>query len=252
MQKTFQVFLGFLFAATFAATVNLQGNLTDVEPTAFQRLAMWDRMSSTGWGYNAYYAENSTCTSIRDVCWKAFQERRTNATAWENMRECSSCSDWTDSTGYNSVMNYMASKYTREHTLFLQWLGATLSISAMALLFGAILQLLPLRALCIVILCMRLVILLTAFAIVSAFYTVKQSLFINHAFASEYKEGTKPGVAAVLAIVWILSIVLIICSLVWDPQLHSVPPQMVQRAASDKPVLPQHNTALPIEASRNT
>ena len=152
--------------------------------------------------------------------------------------------------GYNSVINYMDSNYTREHTLFLQWLGATLSISAMALLFGAILQLLPLRALCIVILFMRLVILLTAFAIVSAFYTVKQSLFINYTFAPEYREGTKPGVAAVLAIVWILSILLIICNLVWDPQLHSAPPQVVQRAASDKPVLPQHNTALPIEAGR--
>ena len=53
----------------------------------------------------------------------------------------------------------------------------------MALLIGAILTLLPLRPLSAVIVCMRLVVLLTAFAILSAFHTVKQSLYINYALS---------------------------------------------------------------------
>ncbi len=189
MHKTFQTFLGFFFAATFAATVALQGNLTDVDPTSYWNLTYWEKISRTGYGYLAFYSQNDTCTSIRDPCWQAFQSRKTNATVWESRQDCSSCSQWTDGHNYSSIKNYLSAPYTRQHTLFLQWLGATLSLSAMALLIGAILNLLPLRPLFAVIVCMRLVVLLTAFGILSAFHTVKQSLYINYAQDQHYRDG---------------------------------------------------------------
>ena len=55
MHKAFQTFLGFLFAATFAATVALQGNLTDVDPTSYWNMTYWEKASRTGYGYLAFY-----------------------------------------------------------------------------------------------------------------------------------------------------------------------------------------------------
>ena len=223
--KAFQTFLGFLFAATFAATVALQGNLTDVDPTSYWNLTYWEKASRTEYGYLAFYSQDGTCTSIRDACWQAFQSRRTNAMGWDSRQDCSSCSQWTDSHDYSSLKNFLSAPYTKQHTHFLQWLGATLSLSAMALLIGAILNLLPLRPLFAVIICMRLVVLLTAFAILSAFHTVKQSLYINYAHDQQYRDETRPGVTAVFLFVWTLAIILILCSLAWDPVLHARPSQ---------------------------
>ena len=225
MHKAFQTFLGFLFAATFAATVALQGNLTDVDPTSYWNMTYWEKASRTGYGYLAFYSQDVTCTAIKDPCWQAFQMRKTNRTAWESRQDCSSCSQWTDSRNLSSIKNFLSAPYTRQHTLFLQWLGATLSLSAMALLIGAILNLLPLRPLSAVIVCMRLVVLLTAFAILSAFHTVKQSLYINYAQDQHFRNETKPGVTAVFLFVWSLAIVQIHCSLVWHPVLDVRPQQ---------------------------
>ena len=232
MHKAFQTFLGFLFAATFAATVALQGNLTDVDPTSYWNLTYWEKASRTGYGYLAFYSQDAACASIRNPCWRAFQSRKLNATGWESRKDCSSCSQWTDSHDYSSIMNFLDAPYTRQHTLFLQWLGATLSLSAMALLLGAILNLLPLRPLTAIVVCMRLVVLLTAFAILSAFHTVKQSLYINYAHDQYYRNETKPGVTAVFFFVWTLAIVLILCSLVWNPVLHVRPLQPSSKQSS--------------------
>ena len=92
MHKTFQIVLGFLFAATFAATVNLQGNFTDVDTTSYLTLSYWERASATGYGYLAFFSMDATCKPIRDACWDAYQMRNTNATLWESRQDCSSCS----------------------------------------------------------------------------------------------------------------------------------------------------------------
>lgn len=236
MHKAFQTFLGFLFAATFAATVALQGNLTDVDPTSYWNLTYWEKASRTGYGYLAFYSQDAACMSIRDPCWQAFQTRDTSAVVWESRQDCSGCSQWTDSHDFSSIKNFLSAPYTRQHTLFLQWLGATLSLSAMALLIGAILNLLPLRPLSVVVACMRLVVVLTAFAILAAFHTVKQSLYINYAHDHHHREETRPGVTAVFVFVWTLAIVLIVCSLVWNPVLHvkSQPPSSKQSSSAEQ------------------
>ena len=141
----FQIFLGILFAVTFAATVSLQGNMTDVDPTSYWNLAYWDRATSTGYGYLEFYYEDAACKAMKDVCWQAFEARKTNATAWDSLSVCSGCSQWTDNNDLASVKNFLSAPYSRQHSLFLQWLGATLALSAMALLIGATLHLLPLR-----------------------------------------------------------------------------------------------------------
>ncbi len=216
----FQIFLGILFAVTFAATVSLQGNMTDVDPTSYWNLAYWDRATSTGYGYLEFYYEDAACKAMKDVCWQAFEARKTNATAWDSLSVCSGCSQWTDNNDLASVKNFLSAPYSRQHSLFLQWLGATLALSAMALLIGATLHLLPLRPLFVAIVAMRLVVLLTAFALLSALYTAKQSLYINSADHEQHTNVTYPGITAVLSIVWALAILLTLCSLLWNPLLH--------------------------------
>lgn len=220
MHKVFQIVLGFLFAATFAATVNLQGNFTDVDTTSYLTLGYWERASATGYGYLAFYSQDATCMRIRDACWHAYQMRDTNASVWESRQDCSSCSQWTDSNELSSVKNFFDVPYTRQHTLFLQWLGATLALAAMALLLGAILHVLPLRPLFVAILCVRLVILVTAFAMLSAIHTARQAVYINYEHDQQYRDQTQPGVTAVFSLVWVLAIILVVYTLVWDPRLH--------------------------------
>ena len=93
----------------------------------------------------------------------------------------------------------------------------------MALLIGAILHVLPLRPLILAILCVRLVILMTAFAMLSAVHTAKQAVYINYSHDQDYRDETKPGITAVFSLVWVLALVLIMYTLVWDPRLHVKP-----------------------------
>ena len=232
MNKTFQIVVGFLFAATFAATVNLQSNFTDVDTTSYLTLSYWERASATGYGYLAFFSENATCMPIRDACWDAYQMRNTNATVWKSRQDCSSCSQWTDSNELSSVKNFLDAPYTRQHTFFLQWLGATLALAAMALLIGAILHVLPLRPLFVAIICVRLVVLVTAFAMLSAIHTAKQAVYINYTHDQHYRDETKPGVTAVFSLVWALALVLIVYTLVWDPRLHVKPKDPSQQTPS--------------------
>ena len=224
LHRGFQIVLGFLFAATFAATVNLQGNFTDVDTTSYAHLSYWESASATGYGYLAFFSQdNATCMPIRDACWQTYQMRSTNATAWESRQDCSSCSQWTDSNELSSVKNFIEAPYTQQHTVFLQWLGATLALTAMALLIGSILHVLPLRPLFVALLCVRLVVVSTAFAMVSAIHTARQAVFINYAHDQGYRAATMPGVTAVFSLVWVLAIVLIVYILVWDPRPHVKP-----------------------------